>query len=166
MKLHDGLKKIGERAFSYTGIEEIEIPSSIETIVDRAFSTCTKLQRVKFNNGLREIQTYAFCDTDLLEVDLPETLRLIQGYAFAHCIHLKHIRFNSVIDKIDYNAFYNISSKPVFEMPKGSVYHKLSLPRDCIETYYDNNKSSLSGTATKALSDRQSEFKDSLFDER
>lgn len=54
------LKRIEERAFSYTELKEIEFPSSLEYIGERAFYECRNLTDVKIPMSIKQIGNGAF----------------------------------------------------------------------------------------------------------
>ena len=56
------LREIGEHAFSWTGLTEVQIPASVQSIGAYAFDECRNLQRVTIAEGsqLREIGRSAF----------------------------------------------------------------------------------------------------------
>ena len=49
--LSEGLESIGEGCFSMSGLEEITIPKSVETIEWSAFYRCESLWKVVFQEG-------------------------------------------------------------------------------------------------------------------
>ncbi|MBR2646241.1 MAG: leucine-rich repeat protein [Clostridia bacterium] len=83
--LPDGLKEIGDYAFSYTGITSLTIPASVEKIGVGAFSYCFTLKEVIFEDGsaIKEIPEGCFNSTYALkEVALPVSVETIGAYAF------------------------------------------------------------------------------------
>ena len=88
-------------AFENSGVREIELPNTIQTIEKNAFCGCSNLQSVIFNEGLEEIAGGAFkgC-TSLKQISLPQTLSSISKSfytneygAFEDCVALEKISF-------------------------------------------------------------------------
>ena len=73
------LQEFGDYAFYETGITEVQIPASVQTIGEGAFSGCESLQRVTFAEGsqLREIGKDAFYETGTAEVQIPASVQTI-----------------------------------------------------------------------------------------
>lgn len=125
----DGVTYIGSYAFSYTGISELEIPASIETIDYSAFSQMSKLNKVTFatdENGKSNLKTTGyqiFANTALTDFTFPETYETLtlgttsgtganityNKKLFANCKELKHVHISSTISNID-DLFTNCSS--------------------------------------------------------
>ena len=108
------LKTIGEGAFSTgdrTGatFTELCIPASVETIGNRAFGKCSKLETVTFAPGseLKEIVGDAFFNTALESITIPEKVTTIGSGAFEGCSKLKKVTFapGSKLETIGENAF-------------------------------------------------------------
>ena len=137
------VKKIGEKAFSYSGVKTIDL-SSIVDIEDRAFyntsvekvnfsdsltkigseafSNCEELTDVKFGNGLTVISEYAFfrC-TALKNVTLPKTLKEIQPFAFYYCTALEKIVIPASTQEIKAGAFGSSGLKSITVNSKDTV---------------------------------------------
>jgi hypothetical protein len=71
------LESIGGYAFYWTAVEKIELPSTVKTIGQYAFSSCEKLAEVKLNEGLERIGGGAFSGTALQKVVVPFSLEEI-----------------------------------------------------------------------------------------
>lgn len=69
--LSDGITSIGEQAFSYTGLQQINLPESLVHIEDRAFYK-SKLNNIDFSEcySLQKIGKESFNGTDLKQVNL------------------------------------------------------------------------------------------------
>lgn len=67
IELPNGLTKIGDYAFSGSGIEEITIPNSVTEIGAKAFYGCKKLKNVYIGNGIKELGNAEFLVCDLIE---------------------------------------------------------------------------------------------------
>jgi len=79
-----GVRVIGEGAFSRQMITSVTLPDSVEVIGPRAFQLCMKLGSVRMSRGVERIEERAFehCRS-LLVLSLPESLRFIGERAFA-----------------------------------------------------------------------------------
>lgn len=77
---------IGERAFGDSEITSVQLPESLRTIEDNAFSACLKLASVTFPDGLSSIGNQAFyaCH-NLTSIVIPRSLRQFKGGAFMYC---------------------------------------------------------------------------------
>ena len=136
IKLPKGLKSIGFDAFGNTGLTQIDIPASVETIEDYAFYDCPGLARngmvivgnilfqytgedsvVTIPNGVTKIGCSAFqgCTT-VTEVTIPNTVTEIGEYAFNDCTSLKSITIPDSVTKIGKWAFGNCSSMTSVKM--------------------------------------------------
>ena len=56
----EGLSVIGERAFNFSGITSVNLPSTMKTINQFAFMNCTGITSVYLNDGLEYIGPWAF----------------------------------------------------------------------------------------------------------
>lgn len=72
--LPEGVQLIDDFAFTRTGIERFEAPTTLRDIGERAFFACAHLSRVSLNQGLRSIGDNAFTDTALEELCIPATV--------------------------------------------------------------------------------------------
>lgn len=80
------VKNIGEGAFCWCGMAEIEFEQGVEQIGKGTFYDCPALTKVTFPSSLRRIGQYAFMwDSRLTQVVIPEGTTSIGGFAFAFC---------------------------------------------------------------------------------
>ena len=85
-ELPQGLKEIGERGFSWSGIKSITIPSGVTAIGERVFDHCANLSSLTLCEGLERIGAYAFNNcSELRQVTLPSTLQYLSKSAFEGC---------------------------------------------------------------------------------
>lgn len=76
------VRYIGEKAFSWGSLEEIQLPQTLFAINDCAFMW-SKLRRITLPDSLTVVGTYAFGNArSLVEVIFPETLEQIKDRAF------------------------------------------------------------------------------------
>jgi hypothetical protein len=73
-----------------TSLCRIEIPSSVETILENGFCGCTSLNEIVFSSDthLREIAGFARC-TSLCRIELPLSLEKIEYGGFCGCTSLR-----------------------------------------------------------------------------
>lgn len=104
------LRKIGISAFANcTGLKNISIAESIESISQSAFQGCSNLERVEFScKNLSVIPSYAFANCQSLKrVNLPDGLTKIEAYAFSNCGQLSTVFIPDSVTYIDPKAFDN-----------------------------------------------------------
>ena len=102
-----GIKKIGSHAFELTDLEKVDLPATVESISEWAFSTCNGLRSVTWNckcdvipadcfyectnlkqfdfSGIEKIGKHAFEGSGLQEVNLPENINVVLVGAFERC---------------------------------------------------------------------------------
>lgn len=87
------------------------VPSSVTTICDEAFCTCTSLTAVTPPEGIESIGNSAFngC-TSLTAINLPERLESIGDLAFNGCSSLTAINLPEGLMSIRDSAFHECSS--------------------------------------------------------
>lgn len=108
--LPEELVSIGDYAFWYTNIENIEIPQKVKRVGSGAFRECLMLKEVTISNSVTEIGDYAFYGcTSLENITLPEYLKTIERSAFSGCTKLSKVYMADNITTIEYGAFYNCS---------------------------------------------------------
>lgn len=97
---------IGDGAFYYSGLEEVILSESIESLGIGVFSNCNDLKKVEINARLEVIPVSAFyyC-TYLNEVTLPSTIKKIDKGAFYACRSLSTMPMPDSLQIIEDNAF-------------------------------------------------------------
>lgn len=132
--LPETLRYLERHSLYKTGLNEIDIPESVEWIGGYSFYDCVLLERVKmpdrvmvieestFHNceklrtinvpsQLEVIGPNAFNGCTLLEsFDLPEDMRSIDYFAFAGCSQLKYAYIGNSMRKIGYNPWFHCGS--------------------------------------------------------
>lgn len=84
--------RIGDWAFSGSGLTEITIPDTITSIGFRAFECCIALQTVNLPNTIQQIGESTFANNyALTTITLPKDLTDIGFWAFENCTALQRI---------------------------------------------------------------------------
>ncbi len=117
------LTSIGDYAFYLCSkLTSIEIPSTVTSIGDYAFSSCSNLERLMFakESRLNTIDDYAFKScSSLTSVTIPNTVTSIGNYAFSSCSNILKFAFeeNSQLNSIGDYAFSSCSKLTSIEVP-------------------------------------------------
>ena len=122
-----GLKSVAQREFcSSWSLKSINLPETIETIGEAAFSRCYYLKRINsdvdgvviFPSRIRAISDSCFSDCrSIATVKLPEDLSYIGSWAFSGCFCLASISFPSKLETIGAMAFSGCSSLKEINIP-------------------------------------------------
>ena len=139
-KVPEGIKKIAKQAFSGAlYIEHVDLPNSLSSTEEHAFSSCAKLSSVSFpseykaiangmfwQSGLKKIQLpkglvsiggSAFAYTKLEEIVIPDSVAEIGDHAFNDCYDLKTITLPDAITTIPEWCFAECSSLTSISIP-------------------------------------------------
>ncbi len=94
--LNEGLIFIGGSSFRETSITEISIPSSVKTISEYAFESCTKLVTCTINGAsLETIEHEAFTGASALtNITIPSSVKEIGSYAFSKFDDASSLQYN------------------------------------------------------------------------
>lgn len=121
-----------EGAFEYSGLESVNIPSSVKIIGENTFSSCMRLRSVVLPNGLKEIKENTFCwCKSLKDVKIPQGLVTIRRAAFTGCESLQSVMLTEGVKSIEQGAFAGCKSLESIYIPdsvgeigggKSSVY--------------------------------------------
>ncbi len=119
VKLHDGLRTIGDKAFfQCTSLHRIMIPSSVTDIGNDAFHGCRSLTEVDLTEGLQTIKHGAFAEcTSLPRVKIPSSVTDIGDYAFCRCTSLKEVNLKEGLRSIKWGTFRNCTSLHRINIP-------------------------------------------------
>lgn len=97
-------------------IIELSLPGTIHQISWKAFSNCTKLQKLRLNEGIEFVVGFNGC-TSLHEIEFPQSLRTIGGEAFSDCTSLRHITLPNSLQLISGKAFKGCTSLSELTLP-------------------------------------------------
>lgn len=113
-----GVEKIGDYAFSGSGIHHVEIPETVVEIGQNAFAKCMNLEEVYIPESVKKIGSAAFYECkNLYKVNLPNRIEIIEGLTFGNCRDLEYLQLPDNVKEILYNAFQNTGIKTVI-LPK------------------------------------------------
>ena len=106
ISLNSSLTKIDDGAFNYfAGLEMIDIPNSVITIGDNAFSS-SGLHSINWGNSVDTIGSSAFASCkNLNEVEIPNTVSYIGQRAFQYCDYLVSLTVGNNVRTIGPEAF-------------------------------------------------------------
>lgn len=100
------------------GIVSVTVPSSVRSIGDQAFASCTLLKSVRVEEGATSLGKNAFEYCYSLEnVSLPSTLTSIEDYTFSTCLALRAITIPSGVSRIGSHAFFKCKNLVSVTMP-------------------------------------------------
>ena len=122
IEIPDTVMSIGDSAFSGCAqLTEITIPDSVKTIGSYAFSSCTGLEEVNLGSGIDRIRYCSFSHCEKLkQITLPDAVTSIESYAFTYCKALQKITIPDNTKTIQYNAFDNCTSLRIVVVGKGT----------------------------------------------
>lgn len=107
VKIKEGTKVIGPRAFWGTMVSKVEIPNSVTKIGTGAFENCVFLSEVKLSESISEIPSKCFDSDGMLHhITLPDNVRTISQCAFRGS-GLRTIQLGNNVEAILYAAFTN-----------------------------------------------------------
>ena len=104
------LESIGEKAFALcSSLETVTLPEGLTSIGAQAFEGCTKLDLICSDKmQLVSIGNYAFEDcTSLTNINLGDSLLTVGMYAFEGCTGLTEMRFPPSVSQMGYGVLYN-----------------------------------------------------------
>ena len=85
---------------------QYDIPDSVMTISDWAFSECKKLNRITIPDSIHEIGEGAFSNCSLLdEVEIPDSVERIDDCAFRSCTSLEKVIIPSSVKELGWGVF-------------------------------------------------------------
>ena len=113
---------IGRKAFSWCGINSIDIPNSVTTIGEWAFERCANMESVTIPNSVTVIARGAFegC-SGLPTLDLPSSITSIEVETFAYCSGLKSVTIPNGVEYIGLSAFNGCNSLTNITIPSSVI---------------------------------------------
>ena len=128
---------IGDGAFSgCASLTSVTIPDSVTSISDGAFSGCSSLTSITIPDSVPSIGDRAFSGcTSLTSITIPKNVSSIGNYAFENCDSLANVYFEETTTP-DFcrSSFYrNSGVKTIFHFKNQEVYDAFT------ESYYNKN---------------------------
>ncbi len=121
LEIPESVTSIGDYAFSgCSSLTSITIPDSVTSIGDYAFIGCSSLKSVTFgeNSLLESIGSNAFYNcSSLTSITIPDSVTSIGNEAFYNCSSLESITIPDSVTSIGNEAFYNCSSLESITIP-------------------------------------------------
>lgn len=142
ISIPSNIKSIGASAFYYTGIKNIVIPNSVETIEEAAFHYCLNLSSITFPSGLTTINANTFNNcSSLKSINIPDSVTSVYYNTFYKCTSLENVTigkntqfiipskpyyrcFNHFDECIVLKSFTVHSENPYYKVVDGSLYSK------------------------------------------
>jgi len=101
-----------------TGKYTIKLPSGTKRIHQKAF-VCSKIEEIDFPQSLEHIDKYAFAFcTNLKQITLPPNLEVLETGAFDHCLNLEKVLITNPNLKVDKYAFFGCKEVRTITAPK------------------------------------------------
>lgn len=123
VQLPSKIEVLGEKLFSScNNLESVNIPRSVSIIESMCFSNCSILKSIELPENLMIIEKKAFYNcTELSKINIPSSLSIIGSKCFLNCKKLNEITLDSVVTKKDIKNNDNITRKILIE--NGFVYY-------------------------------------------
>ena len=123
IRVTEGVTNVGEGAFAFlTGVENVELSSSVETMSYAAFYGCSALTSLVLPNSLKAIGNYVFSDcSSLTSLVLPNSVETIGSSAFSGCSGLTSLVLSNSVETIGDFAFSGCSSLTSLVIPNSVI---------------------------------------------
>ena len=119
LEVRDGTQFICANAFEgCSNLQDIMIPSSVDSIGEDTFKGCTSLESVMLPDNITTLPTDMFRNcTSLKEVHLPEALARIERGVFQNCSSLKAMTLQEPLVSIGSHVFADCKSLTSIVLP-------------------------------------------------
>lgn len=107
------LERIGDEAFEYSSITEINFPASLKSVGMQAFASCANLREAMFEEGLEEIGQVCFFLSGVQRASLPGTLKNMGYGIFSNCSNLNDVTLGegiTVVPESMFNQCWNLEA--------------------------------------------------------
>ncbi len=133
----NSVESIGESAFSgCPGLTSLPIPNSVTSIGDNAFDACSGLTSITIPNSVTSIGDKAFSSCfGLTSLPIPNSVTSIGAFAFYNCSGLTSLTIPNSVKSIGNKAFFGCSGLTSIVVDEGnSVYDSRNNCNAIIET--------------------------------
>lgn len=108
------IHNLSPSAFSFSGLQQIELPPHIKNIPEKCFQACLKLRNLNLNQ-IEHIEDEAFQSSGLRVLNIPISLEYIGQKSFEGCVYLSDIVCERFIPpRIHSSTFYSCSLKNIW----------------------------------------------------
>ena len=114
--LPEGVKIVGDFAFSHSGLETFIAPASLQSINEKAFFYCKRFKSIKLNEGLVTIGDSVFEQSALESLHIPASIESI-GTSITAATNIVHTGPNCTIE-------IDASAPSLFLDGEGGLYRK------------------------------------------
>ena len=123
IELPNTINEIGASAFYQTQLSELNLPDAVGTVTSEIAQNCSQLVRVKLPNQAHTIGAYAFKNcTKLQELDIPNRMINLQQQIANGCSSLKKVIVRATTPPtLGANAFANNASDRLIYVPDDSL---------------------------------------------
>ncbi len=106
------VRTIADYAFySCTGLKSVTVPNGVNNIGISAFQDCSSLESISLPDSVAELATCAFCGCSALaEFAVPAETAYVPNYLLMNCTSLKKVTIPSGVSSISSGAFINCKS--------------------------------------------------------
>ena len=116
--LPGSVRKIGERAFQNTALDNILLPYDLRVIKGSAFEHCAALRSIVIPDRVVKIESLAFWEcTSLASVTLPDNLCQMGGAVFYHCESLTAVTLPKSLKELSNATFEGCTSLASVTIP-------------------------------------------------
>ena len=140
LEIPESVTSIGDYAFSgCSSLTGITIPDSVTSIGSSAFSGCSSLTSIKIPDSVTSIGSYAFSGcSSLTSITIPDSVTSIGSSAFSGCSSLESITLPFI------GAKAGVTSSDTYQYPLGYIFGKSSYTggTEVTQSYYGSSTSS------------------------
>ena len=118
IEIPEGVQSIGEFAFSQSQLVSVHLPNSVQNVGQGAFQTCIRLAEVSLSAGMVEIPPGCFEGAaDLADITITDGITEVGSLAFSRCDNLESLALPEGVKIIDGLAFQDCSSLKILYLP-------------------------------------------------
>lgn len=119
IQLPPSIRTIGDDAFSgCRNLQSINFPSGLVQIGEHAFWGCERLAGpIELPEGLTRLGQSAFASSGITRIHLPDSLRHVDYWTFERCLNLVSVRLPARLESLEGYAFYICPSLAAISLP-------------------------------------------------